>query len=1110
MRNVPKPLRPRGSPQHAVSVARRPLHLPGAKTGASTFGCDAMIDTINRNLSITARFLLVSAVFLAATLFGAWLVYSEVNSSIAFSSKERDGVAAMRPVWAALRANSAADTAAIGSLASPDEISAFNTASNASARSAAALPLLVSIADNSNLTLDPDLDSFYVMDATSIRLPSALVRGRQLIDRLRAGGDPAEEALRLKLAGEDLRDAVDEARSSLTSSMEHNTDGQVRSALQEPMQALSQAAATLLSTIDAGQSPDGAVAAYEAATDRLWQVSANELDRLLTARVDGMWSELTWVLAALAAAIIAAGLLVWAIAGGLGRRFGALTKVMETLRGGDFKVDVPYTSDRYETGAIAQTLKVLRDSMAERAADDQRRVEEAETGSVAMWNAVSRSQAVIEFSPDGKILSANENFCKVMGYAADEIVGKHHSMFVDAAYRSSPEYPAFWDALNRGTFQAAKFKRIGRDGRAVWIQATYNPIADRSGKVFKIVKFATDVTAEEQRAGEIAFKSAAFSGSSIAMMMVDRDLKITHVNSASTELFTANVAAFRTVWPDFDPAKLIGQCIDRFHKNPAHQRQMLADPSRLPYRTDISVGDLKIELNVSAVHDGTGAHVGNMLQWQDVTAMRMNTSKLKALDLSQAVIEFTLDGKIVSANENFCRTLGYSLDEIAGRHHSMFIDATYRNTNEYKAFWDALARGEYQSGKFERIGRGGRQIWIQAVYNPVLDASGKPYRVVKFASDITDVENERRAAEADREARAVEQEHVVSALATGLKALSEGDLTSRLLEAFAGQYEQLRVDFNHAAEQLQETMKSVIVNASGIRTGAGEITQAADDLSKRTEQQAASLEETAAALDEITATVKKSAEGAKQAHATVGTTKANAEASGLVVQKTVAAMAEIEKSSKQISQIIGVIDEIAFQTNLLALNAGVEAARAGDAGRGFAVVASEVRALAQRSSDAAKEIKDLISASSQQVESGVRLVGEAGKALSDIATHVTEISDLVSGIAASAQEQSTALAEVNTAVNQMDQVTQQNAAMVEQSTAASHSLNQETSELMTLIARFKTGANVVDIAPTVQAKRSPAPPRAPGQSITQQKRRIVQFASAANAVQADDADWQEF
>jgi len=318
-------------------------------------------------------------------------------------------------------------------------------------------------------------------------------------------------------------------------------------------------------------------------------------------------------------------------------------------------------------------------------------------------------------------------------------------------------------------------------------------------------------------------------------------------------------------------------------------------------------------------------------------------------------------------------------------------------------------------------------------------------------------EQQREQEQAREATTAREQATVVDGVASGLEQLSDGVLTFRLTEAFAPHYEKLRSDFNAAMERLQETMKVVSANTAGIRSGAGEISQASDDLSRRTEQQAASLEETAAALDEITATVRRTAEGASQARETVTAAKADAERSGVVVRDAVAAMSEIETSAQKISQIIGVIDEIAFQTNLLALNAGVEAARAGEAGRGFAVVASEVRALAQRSAEAAKEIKTLISASSQQVDHGVTLVGQTGKALERIVTQVAELSGVVSEIAASAQEQAAGLQQVNTAVNQMDQVTQQNAAMVEESTAASHSLTAEAESLARLISRFEVG-----------------------------------------------------
>jgi methyl-accepting chemotaxis protein len=372
-------------------------------------------------------------------------------------------------------------------------------------------------------------------------------------------------------------------------------------------------------------------------------------------------------------------------------------------------------------------------------------------------------------------------------------------------------------------------------------------------------------------------------------------------------------------------------------------------------------------------------------------------------------------------------------------------------------------------------------------------------------------EAERARNEAERAAAAEQQAAVVAELAEALALLAEGDLT-RQVRAFPQDYKKLEQDFNAAIVKLQNTISVIAGNSRGIHSGTGEISQAADNLSKRTEQQAASLEETAAALDEITATVRKTAEGANHARQVVSTAKSDAEHSGTVVRDAVAAMTEIEKSSSQISQIIGVIDEIAFQTNLLALNAGVEAARAGDAGKGFAVVASEVRALAQRSAEAAKEIKALISASTTQVASGVELVGETGKALDRIAAQVTEINAIVAEIAASAQEQATALAEVNTAVNQMDQMTQQNAAMVEESTAASHSLAEEAEKLTSLVSQFKTGQDIASAAPARRAAPAAKPAPASRTSARPAASRPATRGNTALAIKAEAAEesWEEF
>ncbi len=364
-------------------------------------------------------------------------------------------------------------------------------------------------------------------------------------------------------------------------------------------------------------------------------------------------------------------------------------------------------------------------------------------------------------------------------------------------------------------------------------------------------------------------------------------------------------------------------------------------------------------------------------------------------------------------------------------------------------------------------------------------------------------EEERARQEEIRAEQARQAQLVVNELAGGLSKLSHGDLLTRLTTPFAAEYEKLRGDFNIAMDRLQETMRSITGSTHSVSSASGEISAAADDLAQRTERQAANLEETAAALDQITAAVRKTAENSDGARQAVAGAKQDAENSGAVMRSAVEAMTGIEHSTREISNILTVIDEIAFQTNLLALNAGVEAARAGDAGRGFAVVATEVRALAQRSADAAKEIKTLITNSNKQVDAGVKLVGETGEALERIATQVTTLNSLITDIAASAKEQSSGLEQVNTAVNQMDQVTQQNAAMVEQATAASRGLMGDSQELARLVGQFQIGGQPPAAKPVKHAPHVKPVAKAPVKAPAPRPVAVLQPAGA-------DADWDEF
>ena len=369
-------------------------------------------------------------------------------------------------------------------------------------------------------------------------------------------------------------------------------------------------------------------------------------------------------------------------------------------------------------------------------------------------------------------------------------------------------------------------------------------------------------------------------------------------------------------------------------------------------------------------------------------------------------------------------------------------------------------------------------------------------------------EAERGRSEAERAESSALQRDIVARLGDGLSQLSSGNLTFRLSGDFPGEYAKLKTDFNSAIASLEETIQTVNASVGNIGGGTGEISRGAADLSHRTEQQAASLEETAAALDELTSQVNSSADNARVAAKSVETASSDASKSGEVVQKAIAAMHGIENSSGEISNIIGVIDEIAFQTNLLALNAGVEAARAGEAGKGFAVVAQEVRELAQRSAKAAKEIKALINTSEVQVREGVDLVGKAGEALENIADQVIQINGLIRQISQSASEQAVGLKEINSAVNQMDQVTQQNAAMVEETTAASMALNDEAQTLKSLVARFRAGAAAMAAPqPVQQAARPQAAARSSYQTPRTTARAIPQVSG--NTALAQDS-WEEF
>ncbi|MEP6342582.1 MAG: methyl-accepting chemotaxis protein [Maricaulaceae bacterium] len=626
-------------------------------------------------------------------------------------------------------------------------------------------------------------------------------------------------------------------------------------------------------------------------------------------------------------------------------------------------------------------------------------------------------------------------------------------------------------------------------------------------------KFQSELRVADEANLVSMFKGSAFDGSATPMMIVDKNSNIIFVNDGSKTLFHDYSHIFSKIWTKFDPENVMGLKVDLFKIDPTLERRSLSDSSSLPFDVELTIDDSKFQVCVGGVFDRDGEYVGNVMQWDNVTVARTNAGILEALDNSQAMIEFDLDARILTANRNFLAASGYELSEIKGRFHKMFCDPTYANSDEYKDFWRRLGAGEVIIDKFKRFNKAGDTLWLDAAYNAVRDKDGKVYKVIKIAKDITENVSLRDKHEKEIESTRKSQELVVNSLATGLKALSDGNLVDRIDQSFDPEYDQLRKDFNITIDTLNDTMQKILSTSVTIQNGAVEMSQASDDLSTRTENQAAALEETAAALDEVTATVKQTAKAAEEARGLVTSARNDAETGGRVVRETVEAMGSIKESSEKISQIIGVIDEIAFQTNLLALNAGVEAARAGEAGRGFAVVASEVRALAQRSSDAAKDIKDLISASAQHVQTGVTLVDQTGTALDKLVSQVANVDALVSDIASSANEQATGLGEVNSAVNDMDRVTQKNAAMVEESTAACHNLTNDSNELTRLVKHFNVGGpdnkNVAHIGAHVSAAQ-------PQQNVPvrAQQKRVAEYISSSQGSLAvdvsDDNDWQDF
>ncbi len=585
--------------------------------------------------------------------------------------------------------------------------------------------------------------------------------------------------------------------------------------------------------------------------------------------------------------------------------------------------------------------------------------------------------------------------------------------------------------------------------------------ADEIGMIANaVVDFHQSLSQAAEASSDNLFKSGAFEASSAAMMMIDLDNRVKSVNPALKALMKLHSAKLNKYFPTIDSTSIIGADLSEFEVLGLESASGTAALSTASKQTEVQIGDARFNVSVNAILDSEGMPIGRVVEWADVTQDYINRAIVNSIDEQQLKVEIDYKGNLIGANQNFAAIFGSKADQLVGRPLGSVFEraAPGQGKSEEGSLSDLIAAGRPDRGRYVLGSEGENPILVEGLFSPVVDTTGRTMVVVFIGNDITAAENELRRSEKDRQELQQAQDSVVDALRVGLSALSEGDLTTEIKAEFAQGYDQLRIDFNLAVNRMNEALGGVAENAEAIRGEATEITDASEDLSRRTESQAATLEETAAALDQLTGSVRDAAKSAIKAQGVVDQARAKAESGGKIVMEAVGAMGEIETSSNQISRIIGVIEDIAFQTNLLALNAGVEAARAGDAGRGFAVVASEVRALAQRSSDAANEIGTLISGSSGHVERGVALVGGAGEALERIVASVSEISASVSDIAKSAQEQSSGLAEINAAVTQLDQVTQDNASMFHQTSVASQALLQQAAALSQTMSAFQVTA----------------------------------------------------
>lgn len=683
-------------------------------------------------------------------------------------------------------------------------------------------------------------------------------------------------------------------------------------------------------------------------------------------------------------------------------------------------------------------------------------VDSAERASqTAVMEAVNRIQAIIEFDLNGQILHANALFLATMGYTLDEIVGKHHRMFCQPEYAQSVQYPEFWARLAAGEANSGEYPRLGKNGQIVWLQASYNPILDAAGKPFKVVKFATDITEAKVRHAHFKGKIEAIDRVQ-AVIEFDLQGQVLHANPNFLATF------------GYTLEELVGQH-HRMFCEPAFagSTEYVAFWNHLG-SGKFHAGEFKrvakdgqivwIQATYNPIFDAEGKPVSVVKFATDITAVKLSNAdfegKAEAINRVQAVIEFDLQGRVLFANPNFLGTFGYELTEVLGQHHRMFCSPAYARSPDYIAFWERLGRGEFNAGEYQRVGKNGENIWIQASYNPIFDAEGKPIKVVKFATDITDIK-----------LKTAEFEGKITAISRS-QAVIEFDMQGKVLQAnstflrtvgytakeVVGQHHQMfcepalvissdyrnfwanlaegnfqsgrfkRVGKHGAEVWLQATYNPILDNSGQ----PYRVVKFAMDITAQVHREQLvtnKVEAIAEVLDELSASINSIAGSSQHSSELALQTQKEAAEGNRLLSLSREAIVEIQKSSKDVQDIVNTISEIAGQTNLLAFNAAIEAARAGEHGLGFSVVADEVRKLAEKSALAAKEIAKLINETVDRVGEGGRISAQVKDAFEKIVQSVGNTTASISQIHDATVAQASATSSAANLLSELQQST---------------------------------------------------------------------------------------